>query len=180
VRSGAPTRLYADREGRDFDHRWHVALNYPQGKDGPLGSPSWMYEAKTLADEVGRLVTILGMERRGELPQHHHQCSRDATGEPVPDNHLTCCLGVECRKCEYLAVIERGELTPEEKDVAKAWTCATHIVASGGVEGTKFDTSEGFLLTTDDRMYWDNVYESLAAGDPDDDGSPHTEEQNTP
>lgn len=47
----------------------------------------------------------------------------------------------------------------EDKDLAKAWTCAGHIVTEGG------DTAnEGFVLTVDDRMYWDNVYHSLSQG----------------
>jgi hypothetical protein len=45
-------------------------------------------------------------------------------------------------------------------DTAKAWTCAAHIVSTGG------DTmNEGFLLRVDDRMFWDNVYSSLAQTD---------------
>lgn len=41
--------------------------------------------------------------------------------------------------------------------MAKAWTCAAHIVSSGGDV-----LREGYLLTVDDRMYWDKVYENLA------------------
>jgi hypothetical protein len=56
------------------------------------------------------------------------------------------------------------EGTDEERDEAKAWTCATHIISKGGdIAG------EGFILTTDDRMYWDRLHASLAMPNPDDD-----------
>lgn len=154
------------RDGARLDHRvsheWHVAVN--QFHDGKIGSPEWrrwMYEAKTLADEVPRMVLVLRLEREGKLLQKHRQCSMSAE-EPVQDNHLTCCLGVECRKCPELMALEKAKLEPVQIDVAKAWTCAAHIVSSGGDVA-----NEGFLLTTDDRMYWDNVYESLSSSDGD-------------
>lgn len=53
----------------------------------------------------------------------------------------------------------RKRYPPEQRDWIKAWTCVSHILANGGdVAG------EGFLTTVDDRMYWDSVHESLAAG----------------
>lgn len=150
------------RLDHDFDHRWHVALNqyatpYRRGHSDEM---RFMYEAKTLADEVPRLVLLHRMEREGKLAATHRQCSLSAA-EPVADNHLTCCLGVECRKCPHLAAIGAGELSEEEKDTAKAWTCATHIVSQGGDQAR-----EGYLATVDDTMYWQNLYSSLAAGDP--------------
>lgn len=52
-------------------------------------------------------------------------------------------------------------MTPEQRDWIKAWTCVGHILANGGdVAG------EGFIMTVDDRMYWDGVYESLASAGP--------------
>ena len=47
---------------------------------------------------------------------------------------------------------------PGEIDAAKAWTCAAHIVSSGGDP-----LKEGYLLTVDDRMFWDNVYTNMSA-----------------
>ena len=124
-----------------------------------------MYAAKDLADEVPRMVMILGQERRGELSSTHRQCSMSAD-VPVEDNHLTCCLGTECRKCPELLSLENAELSPEQIDAAKAWTCAAHIVSQPHF----VDTSEGFLLSVDDRMYWENTYTNLAtdSGHPDD------------
>ena len=154
-----------DREARQFRQKWHEAVNSymsltnPAAK-GRFDEAGWMYEAMDLFGEVPRLTLLHGMERRGELTATHRQCSH-AESEPVPDNHLTCCLGKKTRECPYLAAIESAELTDDQKDAAKAWTCATHIVHSGGDPA-----KEGYLLTVDDQMYWSRVYESLAAGDP--------------
>ena len=150
-----------ERLGHDFSHRWHVAIN--RHHDGKVGSPDWkkfMYEAKTMADEVPRLVLLFKREREGRNPSVHQQCSRS---QPVPvvDNHLSCCLGVKCRECPELLAIEKMEKsTPEEIDTAKAWTCAAHIVSEGGDPA-----GERYLMTVDDRMFWDRVYQNMA-GDP--------------
>lgn len=169
---------------REVDHSWHVEINnYDVRHDRPTDEQGYydptrdgkhfMYEAKDVAAEVPRLALLFGIERRGELTKRHRQCSRDHEGTPVDDNHLTCCLGVECRACPFLAVIDKVQtrrdysvtpsaevpITDEERDVMKAWTCATHILMRGG------DTArEGYILTTDDRMFWNNVYASLAGG----------------
>lgn len=157
-----------DRLEHGFDHRWHVAINRfhaPNGIEGPRRTvhESWMYEAKEMADEVPRLALLFGMEREGRLARHHHQCSRDHEGQPVGGNHLTCCLGVHCRECPFLVALDAAQMSDQERDLAKAWTCATHIVSNGGDPA-----KEGYILTVDDRMFWDNVYTSLAAEEPDD------------
>lgn len=141
------------RVPRSVDFPWHVEINR---LDVPHPDKHFMYEAKSAADEVPRLALLFGMERRKALPQIHHQCSRDHEGETVSDNHLTCCLGVECRKCPYLAAIDEVECEDEQRDVIKAWTCATHIIIKGGDEAR-----EGYILTVDDRLYWENVLASL-------------------
>lgn len=141
-----------------MNHEWHVAINkFTEDKIGKGEWPRFMYEAKTMADEVPRMVVILRLEREGKLPQRHQQCSHSPV-EKVADNHLTCCLGVKCRKCPHLLALEKAAMKPEEIDVAKAWTCAAHIVSQGG------DTAgEGYLLTVGDRLFWDRVYESMGA-----------------
>lgn len=141
------------------DHEWHVAINrHCEGKHGEE-RPSFMYDAKEMADEVPRMAYILRQERNGKLPQQHQQCSH----QPVEqiENELTCCLGVKCRECPHLLALEKAErMTPEQIDVAKAWTCAAHIMSKGG------DTMrEGYILSTSDRIYWDRVHESLSQGD---------------
>ena len=151
-----------DRPDNNFLHEWHRAINKYlfdeamncYNKDG------FMYQAKQIADEIPRMSLIFGMERRGELPILHKQCSQSDT-EEVVDNHLTCCKGVECRKCEALLALENSELSSEEIDLTKAWTCAVHILEAEG----SVDTTEGFILTVDDKMYWSNVYSSLAGQD---------------
>lgn len=179
---GKDPRPLTRAEFRVISHEWHVALNQ---YDAPFSSDSgtstdasgdakgFMYDAKHLADELPRMILVFGMERRAELAKVHHQCSRDAEGEPVRDNHLTCCLGIECRACPHLAVIDRVAtrrdytvrpsvevpVTGEERDAMKAYTCAAHILSSGGDPA-----NEGWLVTVDDRMYWDNVHRSLATG----------------
>jgi hypothetical protein len=50
-------------------------------------------------------------------------------------------------------------VTPEDIDIAKAWTCAAHIVSEGGDR-----MNEGYIVTVSDRMYWDRVCENLSAG----------------
>lgn len=159
-----------DRTGAD--HEWHMRINEyeaphggprtDRGFDPASDGKSFLYEAKTVAVEVPRLAYWFARERLGELPTSHRQCSHSPS-EPIPDNHLTCCLGVECRTCPHLAVIDRVEkATPEQRDAMKAWTCATHILMRGG------DTArEGYVLTTDDQMYWRNLYDSLAGGSDD-------------
>lgn len=154
------------REG-DFRQKWHETVNrFHDDKHGE--HRRWMYEAMDMMQEVSRLTRILGMERRGELTKKHKQCSLSPT-EPVADNHLTCCLGVECRKCPELLALDSAELPPEKIDEAKAWTCVSHIASQGGDPA-----KEGYLLTVDDRMFWDRVYENLStpSGHPDDEENP--------
>lgn len=147
----------------DVSHEWHVALNQYNFSDGATVL-HWMYEAKRTADEVPRLTYLFMLERTGQLPQTHRQCSHSAP-EPVPDNHLTCCLGVECRKCPHLAAVARSNLPPERIDEIKAWTCASHILHESGAHPHTIDTSEGYIKTTDDQMFWERVYSSLADRD---------------
>ena len=121
-----------------------------------------MYEAMSAHDEVRRLTRLFEMERKGELPVTHKQCSH-SDAELVPDNHLTCCLGVKCRECSELQSLEAMQnVEPGDIDAAKAWTCVAHIVMSGGDQAR-----EGYVLRVDDRMYWDRVYANLAASEND-------------
>jgi hypothetical protein len=148
----------------DRDHAWHVAINgyhYPADGGPPTdGRSPWMYEAKTLAQEVPRLEYLFGAARRGELPAVHRQCSRSAPEALPCPNTLRCCLGVDCAACPQLLALDRIEGgTPEDIDRAKAWTCAAHIVSQGGDVAR-----EGYILTTDDRMFWDRMYASMASG----------------
>lgn len=155
-------RAMADQKERlkyPMNHEWHVCINrFHEGKIGKHGQwRSWMYEAKSMADEVPRMAALFAKERNKTLPDVHLQCSM-SNPAAVRDNHLTCCLGVKCRECpELLALEAMQRVTPEEIDSAKAWTCAAHIVSTGGDSA-----KEGYLLTVDARMFWDTVHQNLS------------------
>lgn len=149
-----------ERLKRTLAHQWHCALNRhsAQLRQDTNDWPRFMYEAKGAADEVPRMAILFKKEREGGLPTVHQQCSMQ---DPVPveGNHLKCCLGVKAKECPHLIALEQmAGVDLEEIDEAKAWTCATHIISKGGDM-----INEGYMLTVDDRMYWDNVYASLAA-----------------
>ena len=147
-----------ERPDSKFTHRWHVAINrFNWPPEGGRQFAHWMYEAKNAADEVPRLQRLFALERTGGLPKIHRQCSHS---EPVPirENELTCCLGVKCAACPELLAVQAMEGSPEEIDTAKAWTCVGHILSKGGDPA-----GEGYILTTDDRMFWENVYSSLSS-----------------
>lgn len=150
----------SDRPDDNFLNKWHIAIN-KFNEDKPQYI-DWMYTARHAADEVPRMALLFKRERTGQLAKMHHQCSHDEQGQPVEDNHLTCCMGIECRKCPFLLAFDEIDAEPAQIDQMKAWTCATHIITEGAADGYSFDTSEGFILTTDDMMYWQNVYASMA------------------
>ena len=144
--------------GGDVNHQWHVAIN--RHCDGNYGDdrPRFMYEAKSAAAEVPRLALLFQREREGKLDKVFQPCTCCTEKQHVVDNHLTCCLGVECRKCPHLLALDKAEIPVEQRDWIKAWTCAAHILSEGGDPA-----NEGFLLTVDDRMFWDRLHESLAS-----------------
>ena len=148
-----------ERPDHDFRHAWHVAINRFNDARTDRGDDwcHFLYAAKDAADEVPRLAMLFKMERDKKLPAVLKRCSLSKP-EPIPENHLTCCLGTKCAECKYLAAIEGAEITDEQKDTAKAWTCVTHAIG----KGRNVDTSEGVVMTVGDRMYWNGVYESLA------------------
>lgn len=122
-------------------HEWHVAINAFSSASG-FGMARVMYLAKRVADEVPRMVLLFELERKGGLAESFKACGHDSRpADPLPDNHLRCHLGTECRKCPYLLAIDAATMTPEAKDEAKAWTCATHIL----VESKPDDYIEGFV-----------------------------------
>ena len=143
-----------------FRHKWHVAIN--AFNDGKMGSEEWchwMYDAKDMSDEVRRMALLFKKERLGELTKIHRQCNMSPEQEII-DNHLTCCIGTECRKCPHLLALERiKDAVPEQIDEAKAWTCAAHIM---GQSNKSLDKSEGWILTEDDKMFWQQTYESMS------------------
>lgn len=134
-----------ERANRGTDQRgcgdiaWHQAINaysddpqyFPRPTDGRSKDwPRMMYTAMKVSDEVPRMAMLFQMERERGMPASFKMCAHDPRpAKPLPDNHLRCGLGKECRKCPHLAAIDRSErMTPEAKDEAKAWTCATHFL----------------------------------------------------
>lgn len=152
------------REHRRVHQEWHVSVNrlHYDGDKWNEVRRDWMYEAMSAHDAVRYLPGLFRRERLGELRKVHQQCSMSAP-EPIVDNKLTCCLGVACKECPALLALDASKVTPEQLDEIKAWTCVTHIVSEGGDKAR-----EGYVLTTDDQMFWGNVYTSLAANPEDD------------
>lgn len=154
-----------NRPDHNVINEWHVAINqyhYGEGFKRINENQSWMYDAKNIADEVPRLTMLFKSEREGTLPQIHQQCSRSEP-EKIVDNHLSCCLGVKCKECPFLLALEGTNVSRENVDEIKAWTCVTHILSEKGKR--MIDDTEGYVLTEDDKMYWQNVYESLSHTD---------------
>lgn len=145
-------------------YAWHGRINDYIVTSPDFNEMRFMYQAKNAFVEVERIQGLFKSERSGELKKVHVQCATmGSPPEEVKDNHLTCSLGVECRKCPFLLALENkgdsNRLKDEQVDEIKAWTCVAHILSKGGDT-----TGEGFILTEDDRMYWNNIYASLARG----------------
>jgi hypothetical protein len=155
-----PTMPLMTALGGSVNHEWHVAIN--QHSQAQLEAkqewPGWMYSAKEAAEEVPRLALLLSQERQGTLCKTFRRCSCCSDQKHVVDNHLTCCLGTECRKCPHLAALDKADMPPEQRDWIKAWTCVAHILANGGDRA-----GDGFLTTVDARMYREYFNESLAS-----------------
>lgn len=150
---------------RDADHQWHRAINEFTRDKGKIGADDWpkfMYAAKDASCEVERLQRLFKATREGTLPLIHKQCSLSEE-VALEKNELGCYLGVRCNECPFLQALDRIEGTDEDRDRAKAWTCTTHILMSGGDPA-----GEGFILTDDDVLYWQTLYRNMAGSDPED------------
>jgi hypothetical protein len=158
-----------ERANRGTDQRgcgdgaWHGAINVEADRLRGAGEewPRMMYAAKSISDEVPRMVLLFERERTTGMPASYKMCGHDPRpATPLPDNHLACALGQECRKCPHLAAIDRSEtMTPEAKDEAKAWTCATHFL----LESEPDVYFEGILHDKSDAAFDARLAESFAA-----------------
>lgn len=114
------------------DRAWHVACNAESDRlrEEGCAMSRLMHSARKISDEVPRMVLLFQYEREHGMPSSYKMCAHDPRpATPLEDNHLRCGLGQECHKCLFLAAIDRSEeMTPEAKDEAKAWTCATHFL----------------------------------------------------
>lgn len=146
------------------DNAWHSACNAEHDrlrKEDPKAEfPSVMYDAKKISDEVPRMVLLFQYERERGMPDSYKMCGLDPRpATKLRDNHLRCALGQECRKCPHLAAIDRSErMTPESKDEAKAWTCATHFL----LESQPDVYFEGILRDKSDDAFDDRLAASFA------------------
>lgn len=173
---------------RDLDHLFHVWINQRQDERRQTGQ-TWehdLYEWKSALGELRRLPLWLRRARTGTLPTMHQQCSRQAP-EPIAANRLLCALGEDVTACPILASFyaafeaERTrimpfngepsypELTADDGDEVAAQICVWHIFTTqlrqyDARDWSAFDTSEGYAQDEGDRMYWRNVYDSLARG----------------
>jgi hypothetical protein len=154
---------------RDVAQVWHEWFNSEKDHD------STKYSFKEMLLELMRLPRLFTLHREGKLPKVHQQCS---VSKPVAikNDKLTCCLGKNVDECpilkslgDYFATRRTfyTSITEEQMDGVRAATCCQHILKESGMgRNHTFDTSEGYVLTESDRMFWDNVYSNLAAGDP--------------
>ncbi len=165
-----------ERVNRGTDSRgcgdldWHRACNAESdrlGADyvpGEGKSRQWarlMYTAMKISDEVPRMVLLFEHERERGLPDSYKMCGLDPRpATRLVDNHLRCALGQQCRKCPHLAAIDRSpHMTPEAKDEAKAWTCATHFL----LESHPDVYVETILRDKSDDAFDDRLAESFGA-----------------
>lgn len=163
-----------ERANRGSDQRgcgnnaWHGACNAESDRlhaATPPGQPrEWatlMHNARKISDEVPRMVLLFQYERERGMPDSYKMCGHDPRpAKKLEDNHLRCALGQECRKCPHLAAIDRSErMTPESKDEAKAWTCATHFL----LESKPDVYFEGILRDKSDHAFDARLVESFAA-----------------
>lgn len=142
-------------------HEWHVSVNAHQDRIRTAGleRAGFMYDAMAAAREVPRLASLFAQERKGELRKTHTACSQ-VPAVALAENRLMCCLGTPCATCPHLTALDgMPRATPEDVDAAKAWTCVAHIIATGGDMA-----NEGYVLDASDRMYWDDLHQSLAEG----------------
>ena len=175
------------------DHIWHVWMNRYSEKEQKAGRewPHSLYEFKSLLHFLEYGWVLLQKAFTDALPKVHQQCSHSPV-EAVPVNVLKCCLGTECTKCEILLSVKEAfdaerqrecgqlgkyyaEVPDEEMYRRMAGVCAWHIYreACGITEGFHgVDTSEGHLMDVTDRMFWDRVYGSMAATDPEEEAHP--------
>lgn len=150
------------------DNAWHGACNAESDRmasNAPKVFPApWarmMHTARKISDEVPRMVLLFQYERERGMPDSYKMCGLDPRpATPLKDNHLRCALGQECRKCSHLAAIDRSErMTPEAKDEAKAWTCATHFLLESKPD-VYFET---ILRDKSDDAFDAHMVESFAA-----------------
>ena len=185
------------REERSLEHIWHVWINRRQEVLREQLSSAHtqehsLYEFKSMLQFLDYGHRVIQDAFEGKLPTTYKRCSHSST-LPIVNNTLRCAIGNEVTTCPILLQlrdtfqkeVERacplngekpyGDLPSQSVYSLMAKTCAWHIYMTscrvqegwGGI-----DTSEGYLMDESDRMFWQNVYSSLAQGDPDEEDEP--------
>lgn len=179
------------KEENNLEHIWHVWINRRQetrrARNPASSHEHSLYEFKSMLQFLDYGHCVIQAAFEGKLAKAHKQCSHSPT-LPILNNVLRCAIGEDVTTCPillqlrstFLEQIERvtpyngekpyGDLPPESVYGLMAKTCAWHIYttsvrAQDGFGG--IDTSEGYLMDESDRMFWSNVYASMAH-DPDD------------
>lgn len=151
------------RVARQLDHAMHVNINRRQDARHKAGEEweHWLYEAKRLGGELGRITRLFEQERTGTLPTSFRHCSMSPT-EKVADNSLMCCLGKEPKACPILreTFASTEQFPPAMLDAAKANVCVTHILTESAKR--LVDTSEGYVTDATERAFWQRTYEYMA------------------
>lgn len=170
---------------RQADYVWHVWINKFAHEQQEW--PRSLYEFKDLLEFLRWGQYKIAQAFTATLPDTHQQCSQSQP-EPIKNNAVRCALGQEVTSCPILVSLKAtfedernrtcgtlGKFYSEMPDAElfrlMTNTCAWHIyrkVTENGESFNGIDTSEGHLMDEGDRRYWQNVYQSLAAGDPED------------
>lgn len=155
---------------RNVGQVWHEWLNCDKNHD------TTRYSFKEMVLELARLPHLFKAHREGKLPKIYKQCSISAP-VAIKNDKLTCCLGKDVDECPILKSLgeyfakrreRHNDLTDDDIDGAKAATCCWHIMKESEMGRNRtFDTSEGYVLTESDRLYWDNVHKNFSEADPD-------------
>lgn len=161
------------KENNTAFHLWHCWMNnLNENKAGGDTFDHSVYEFKNMLQflEYGHKSIQEAFE--GRLPMVHQQCSH-STPVKLESNTLRCaCEGIDVTQCPMLLGIKKEfdeyrEKVPDEQLYrVMANTCAWHSykVCCGinGKRSYQCGLSEGYLLDGSDRMFWRNVYDSLA------------------
>lgn len=166
---------------RSAEHIWHVWMNSRNIYNDHI------HLFKDMLQFLSYGHVKIAEAYDGRLPILHQQCSRQAP-VPIKENALRCCLeAMDVTKCPILLSLkavydtEKARIYPFNEELANpelqqsdeqlyrlmANTCAWHIFTEASKSNRFIDHTEGFLTDEGDRMFWGNVYDSLASGDPD-------------
>ena len=170
-----------------LDHIWHVWINrrnrldgdnprQPSVTDPPMGSMySWKSALQTLTWTPGALKKAF----TGALATQHQQCSH-CKPVPVENNELRCYLGQDVTKCPILLDLQAcfkeqptclASVADDDIYEVMGAVCIWHMLAADWAQDRKdlpppafIDWNESAFQDKSDRMFWENVYTSMAQG----------------